>query len=57
MLAVDECQHNPDDLFARAQGAEEVGDIAEAEPLYRILMAAGESDDQESPTLADRPLK
>ena len=31
MLAVEECRHDPDDLFAQAQSAEEVGDIAEAE--------------------------
>jgi tetratricopeptide (TPR) repeat protein len=44
VLAVDECRHNPDDLFARAQSAEEVGDIAEAERLYRILMKSDPTD-------------
>ena len=44
MLAVDECRHNPDDLFERAQSAEEVGDIAEAERLYRILMKSDPTD-------------
>ena len=28
----------PNDLFDRAQSAEEMGDIAEAERLYRLLM-------------------
>ena len=27
-LAVDDCRHNPDDLFASAQAAEQAGDIA-----------------------------
>jgi tetratricopeptide (TPR) repeat protein len=31
-------------LFARAQSAEEVGDIAEAERLYRILMKSDPTD-------------
>jgi BRCA1 C Terminus (BRCT) domain len=31
MLAVDDCGHDPDDLFANAQAAEQTGDIAEAE--------------------------
>ena len=44
VLAVDECRHNPDDLFARAQSAEEVGDIADAEGLYRILMKSDPTD-------------
>ena len=38
MLAVDDCRHNPDDLFASAQAAEQAGDIAEAERLYSVLM-------------------
>ena len=37
VLAVDDCQHDPDDLFASAQAAEQAGDIAEAERLYRML--------------------
>jgi tetratricopeptide (TPR) repeat protein len=38
VFAVDQSQNNPDDLFEQAQSAEEAGDIAEAERLYRILM-------------------
>ena len=38
MLAVDDCGHDPDDLFANAQAAEQAGDIAEAERFYRMLM-------------------
>jgi hypothetical protein len=37
-LAVDDCGHDPDDLFANAQAAEQAGDIAEAERFYRMLM-------------------
>ena len=44
MLAVDRSQSNPDDLFEQAQSAEEVGDIAEAERLYRILMKSDPTD-------------
>jgi tetratricopeptide (TPR) repeat protein len=44
MLAVDDCRHNPDDLFASAQAAEQVGDVAEAERLYRILMKTDPTD-------------
>jgi tetratricopeptide (TPR) repeat protein len=40
VLAVDDCRHNPDDLFASAQAAEQAGDIAEAERFYRILITA-----------------
>src|SRR5271169_6966848 len=36
--AVEEFRHNADDLFEQAQSAEEAGDIAEAERLYRLLM-------------------
>jgi tetratricopeptide (TPR) repeat protein len=42
VLAVDDCRHNPDDLFARAQAAEQVGDIAAAERFYRILMTGND---------------
>ena len=35
MLAVDDCGHDPDDLFANAQAAEQAGDIAEAERYPR----------------------
>jgi len=44
LLAVCESERNPDDLFAQAQSAEEVGDIAEAERLYRILMESDPGD-------------
>jgi tetratricopeptide (TPR) repeat protein len=44
VLAVDQSQHNPDDLFEQAQSAEEGGDIAEAERLYRVLMKSDPTD-------------
>jgi tetratricopeptide (TPR) repeat protein len=44
MLAVDDSRHNPDDLFASAQAAEQAGDVAEAERLYRILMKTDPTD-------------
>jgi tetratricopeptide (TPR) repeat protein len=44
VFAVDKSQHGPDDLFEQAQSAEEVGDIAEAERLYRILMKSDPTD-------------
>jgi tetratricopeptide (TPR) repeat protein len=44
VLAVDHSQNNPDDLFEQAQSAEEAGDIAEAERLYRILMKSDPTD-------------
>ena len=44
MLAVADCRHNPDDLFASAQAAEQAGDVAEAERLYRILMKTDPTD-------------
>jgi hypothetical protein len=44
VLAVDRSQNNADDLFERAQSAEETGDIAEAERLYRILMKSDPID-------------
>ena len=44
VLAVDRSQNNPDDLFEQAQSAEEAGDIAEAERLYRILMKSDPTD-------------
>ena len=44
VLAVDKSRHNPDDLFEQAQSAEEAGDIAEAERLYRILMKSDPTD-------------
>jgi tetratricopeptide (TPR) repeat protein len=44
VLAVDHAQNDPEDLFEQAQSAEEAGDIAEAERLYRILMKADPTD-------------
>jgi tetratricopeptide (TPR) repeat protein len=44
VLAVDRSQNNPDDLFEQAQSAEETGDIAEAERLYRILLKSDPTD-------------
>jgi len=44
VLAVDQSQNNPDDLFEQAQSAEEAGDIADAERLYRILMKSDPTD-------------
>jgi tetratricopeptide (TPR) repeat protein len=44
VLAFNESQHNPDDLFEQAQSAEEAGEIAEAERLYRFLMKSEPTD-------------
>ena len=44
ILAVEDSSHNPDDLFEQAQAAEEAGDIAEAERLYRLLMKSDPTD-------------
>jgi tetratricopeptide (TPR) repeat protein len=44
VLAVDQSQNNPDDLFELAQSAEQVGDVAEAERLYRILIKSDPTD-------------
>src|SRR5215472_7179556 len=44
VLAVDQSQNNPDDLFELAQSAKEAGDIDEAERLYRILMKCDPTD-------------
>jgi tetratricopeptide (TPR) repeat protein len=44
VLAVDQSQHNPDDLFEQAQSAEEAGDIGEAERLYRIVIKSDPTD-------------
>jgi Flp pilus assembly protein TadD len=44
VLAVDQSQNNADDLFEQAQSAEEAGDIAEAERLYRILIKSDPTD-------------
>jgi hypothetical protein len=44
LFAVDGLQQSPEDLFARARSAEEVGDIAEAERLYRLVMKSDPAD-------------
>jgi tetratricopeptide (TPR) repeat protein len=44
VLAVDQSQNNPDDLFEQAQSHKEAGDFAEAERLYRILMKSDPTD-------------
>jgi tetratricopeptide (TPR) repeat protein len=44
VLAVDPSQNHPDDLFEQAQSAEEAGDVAEAERLYRLLMKCDPAD-------------
>ena len=44
VLAVDASQHNPEDLFEQAQSAEEDGELAEAERLYRLLMKSDPTD-------------
>ena len=44
VLAVDHARDDPDELFDRAHAAEQIGDIAEAERLYRILMKSDPTD-------------
>jgi tetratricopeptide (TPR) repeat protein len=44
VLPVSPHDQNPDALFERAQSAEDAGDIAEAERLYRILMKCDPTD-------------
>jgi tetratricopeptide (TPR) repeat protein len=44
VLAVNSSQNNPDDLFEQAQAAEDAGDTAEAERLYRILVKTDPTD-------------
>ena len=44
VFAVDEARADPDELFDQAQSAEQVGDTAEAERLYRILMKSDPTD-------------
>jgi tetratricopeptide (TPR) repeat protein len=44
VLAVDRGREDPDDLFDRAHAAEQIGDIAEAERLYRLLMKSDPTD-------------
>ena len=43
-LSVDEARDDPDELFDRAHSAEQDGDLAEAERLYRILMKSDPTD-------------
>src|SRR5262245_7980798 len=44
VLPVSRPEQNADDLFEQAQAAEETGDIAEAERLYRVLMKCDPTD-------------
>jgi tetratricopeptide (TPR) repeat protein len=44
ILPVDHPQFNPDDLFDQAVRAEETGNFAEAERLYRIIMKSDPAD-------------
>ena len=44
VLAVDDARDDPDDLFGLAHAAEQIGDIAEAERLYRLLMKSDPTD-------------
>jgi tetratricopeptide (TPR) repeat protein len=44
VLPVSPPEQNPDTLFEQAQSAEDAGDIAEAERLYRVLMKCDPSD-------------
>ncbi len=44
VLAVDGAQEDPDELFDRAFAAEQLGDTAEAERLYRILVKSDPTD-------------
>jgi tetratricopeptide (TPR) repeat protein len=44
VLAIDGSQQSPDELFGQAQLAEENGDIAVAERLYRLLMKNDPTD-------------
>ena len=44
VLAVENARDDPDELFDRAFAAEQLGDIAEAERLYRLLMKSDPTD-------------
>src|ERR1700733_8955082 len=44
VLAVDEARENPDELFDRAHAAEQMGNVTEAERLYRLLMKSDPTD-------------
>jgi tetratricopeptide (TPR) repeat protein len=44
VLAVDDAPENPDKLFDRAHAAEQMGNVTEAERLYRLLMKSDPTD-------------
>jgi tetratricopeptide (TPR) repeat protein len=44
VLAVDDAREDPDELFDRAHAAEQIGDVVEAERLYRLLMKSDPTD-------------
>ena len=44
VLSVDEACDDPDELFDRAHSAEQAGNVAEAERLYRVLMKSDPTD-------------
>jgi tetratricopeptide (TPR) repeat protein len=44
VLAVDDAPENPDELFDRAHAAEQMGNVTEAERLYRLLMKSDPTD-------------
>jgi tetratricopeptide (TPR) repeat protein len=44
VLAVDGARDDPDELFDRAHSAEQIGDIAEADRLYRLPMKSDPTD-------------
>ena len=44
LFAVDGAEQSADDLFARAQSADETGDIVEAERFYRLLIKSDPAD-------------
>jgi len=43
-IDVDDARDDPDELFDRAHSAEQIGDLAEAERLYRLLMKSDPTD-------------
>src|SRR5437016_4302865 len=44
VLAVENTRDDPDELFDAAFAAEQLGDLAEAERLYRLLMKSDPTD-------------
>jgi tetratricopeptide (TPR) repeat protein len=44
VMAVDDARDDPDELFDRALSAEHIGDSAEAERLYRVVMKSDPTD-------------